>query len=185
MGFALAEECASRGAQVTLISGPVTVKASHHRINVVPVESCLQMYDAAIEAFTGCDAAILCAAVADYRPATVAPKKIKRTADNMEIKLVPNPDIAAQLGQMKRQGQVLVGFALETDDEQHNATKKLSAKNLDFIVLNSLRNEGTCFRSDDNQISIISADSRKDFGKKSKQEVAKDIVDELNNYFNL
>ena len=182
MGFALAEECARRGAEVTLIAGPVNTHLSSlttHLIKRIDVESCQQMHDAAVEAFKQCDAAILCAAVADFRPAEVAKEKIKRVGESMDIHLVPNPDIAAELGRMKQDGQVLVGFALETNDEQQNAEKKLAKKNLDFIVLNSLRNEGTCFRSDENQISIISASGRKDYEKKPKQQVAVDIVDEL------
>ena len=182
MGFALAEECARRGAEVTLVVGPVNLHLSpltSHLIKRIDVESCQQMHDAAVEAFKQCDAAILCAAVADFRPAEVAKEKIKRVGESMDIHLVPNPDIAAELGRMKQEGQVLVGFALETNDEQQNAEKKLAKKNLDFIVLNSLRNEGTCFRSDENQISIISASGRKDYEKKPKQQVAFDIVDEL------
>ena len=116
--------------------------------------------------------------VADFRPETVAEQKIKRQGDDLVIRLKPNPDIAAQLGQMKRQ-QVLVGFALETNDEQVNAQKKLDKKNLDFIVLNSLRNEGTCFRSDENQISIISRDGQQEYERKPKADVARDIIDEL------
>ena len=143
------------------------------------MESCQQMYDAATKAFPDADAAILCAAVADFRPAEVAAEKIKRVGENLDIHLVPNPDIAAELGKMKKEGQLLVGFALETNDEQQNAEKKLQKKNLDFIVLNSLRNEGTCFRSDENQIAIISADGRRDYEKKSKQQVAADIIDYL------
>lgn len=181
MGIALAEECARRGADVTLILGPVQAQISNLRsqISIQKVESCLQMRDAAVEAFPKSDAAILCAAVADFRPAEVAEQKIKRVGDDLDIHLVPNPDIAAQLGQMKREGQVLVGFALETNDEQQNAEKKLAKKNLDFIVLNSLRNEGTCFRSDENQIAIISSCGRVDYEKKSKKQVAADIIDEL------
>ena len=182
MGFALAEECARRGAEVTLIAGPVNCQLSIvncqliHRINV---ESCLEMYDAATTAFPQMDAAILCAAVADFRPAEVADQKIKRVGDDLTIRLVPNPDIAASLGRMKQENQVLVGFALETNDEQQNAQHKLEKKNLDFIVLNSLRNEGTCFKSDDNQISIISREGQKDYPRKPKTEVASDIIDEL------
>ena len=179
MGFALAEECARRGARVTLIAGPVSLTVSHPNIHRVDVESCMQMHDAAVEAFTDADAAILCAAVADFRPATVAEQKIKRVGESMDIHLVPNPDIAAELGRLKRDGQLLVGFALETNDEQQNAEKKLAKKNLDFIVLNSLRNEGTCFRSDDNQISIIDAHSRHDYERKPKAAVASDIIDAL------
>lgn len=181
MGFALAEECARRGATVTLIAGPVSValsKAYAQRIQCVHVESCEQMYNAATESFPSQDAAILCAAVADFRPETIAEQKIKREGDDLIIRLKPTHDIAAQLGRMK-QGQLLVGFALETNDEQSNAQKKLEKKNLDFIVLNSLRNEGTCFRSDDNQISILSRTGQKDFSRKPKSEVARDIIDEL------
>ena len=137
------------------------------------------MYDAATKAFPQCDAAILCAAVADFRPEHTANQKIKREGDKLQLHLVSNPDIAAQLGRMKREGQVLAGFALETNDEEANAQKKLQKKNLDFIVLNSLRNEGTCFQSDENQISIISATGQQDFDRKSKTGVARDIIDHL------
>ena len=163
---------------MTLVAGPVSMKCTES-IRRIDVESCLQMYDAATKAFEQADAAILCAAVADFRPETVADQKIKRKEDNMTIRLTPNPDIAAALGRMKRDNQRLVGFALETNDEESNARHKLEKKNLDFIVLNSLRNEGTCFRSDENQIKIISAQGEKVFGKKSKAEVAADIIDEL------
>ena len=179
MGFALAEECAKRGAEVTLVAGPVGLKTKHPSIHRIDVESCNQMYDAAVEAFSKSNAAILCAAVADFRPAEIASQKIKRVGDALDIHLVPNPDIAERLGQMKSPQQVLVGFALETNDEQQNAEKKLQKKNLDFIVLNSLRNEGTCFRSDENQIAIISGRGRRNYEKKPKQQVAADIVDEL------
>ncbi len=183
MGFALAEECARRGAEVTLIAGPVNAQLANgcwstavQRINV---ESCQEMYDAATKHFPQCDAAILCAAVADFRPEHTADQKIKRKDDDLVIRLKPNPDIAACLGEMKRNGQVLVGFALETNDEQANAQHKLEKKNLDFIVLNSLRNEGTCFRSDENQVSIISRNGQHDYDRKPKQDVARDIIDEL------
>ena len=185
MGFALAEECARRGAEVTLIAGPVNVQCSSN-IHRIDVESCQEMHDAATQAFPQCDAAILCAAVADYRPEHVADQKIKREnpeTKTIDIHLVANPDIAAQLGKMKRDGQLLVGFALETNDEQANAQKKLEKKNLDFIVLNSLRNEGTCFRSDENQISIINRNGQLDFEKKPKQAVAADIIDYLEKSF--
>lgn len=179
MGFALAEECARRGAEVTLIAGPVNVQCTMNNVQRIDVESCQQMHDAAIENFPQMDAAILCAAVADFRPAEVAGQKIKRVGQTMDIHLVPNPDIAAELGRMKRANQVMVGFALETNDEQQNAQRKLEKKNLDFIVLNSLRNEGTCFKSDENQVSIISRDARHDYEKKPKADVARDIIDEL------
>ena len=179
MGFALAEECARRGAEVTLVAGPVALKTEHPSIRRIDVESCLQMHAAAVEAFASSDAAILCAAVADFRPGEVAAQKIKRVGETLDIHLVPNPDIAADLGQQKQERQVLVGFALETNDEQRNAEHKLEKKKLDFIVLNSLRNEGTCFKSDENQISILSKSGMKDYEKKSKKAVAADIVDEL------
>ena len=179
MGFALAEECARRGAEVTLVAGPVALKTEHPNILRVNVESCQEMYDAATSAFPQQDAAILCAAVADFRPEHVADQKIKRVGQSMDIHLVPNPDIAAELGRMKREGQVLVGFALETNDEEANAHHKLEKKNLDFIVLNSLKNKGTCFRSDDNQISIISRTGQLDYERKPKNEVASDIIDQL------
>jgi phosphopantothenoylcysteine decarboxylase/phosphopantothenate--cysteine ligase len=183
MGFALAEECARRGAEVTIIAGPVNSQISSQLSSVnchlIHVESCDEMYRAATEAFPQMDAAILCAAVADYRPEHVAEQKIKREGDDLILRLVPNPDIAAALGKMKRPGQVLVGFALETNDEETNAKKKLEKKNFDFIVLNSLRHEGTCFQSDENQISIISHEGQHDYEKKTKQEVAKDIVEEI------
>ena len=179
MGFALAEECARRGSEVTLIAGPVSQKAMHPRIHRIDVESCEQMYNAAVEAFPQSNAAILCAAVADFRPAAVADQKIKREKDDLVLHLQPTHDIAAALGRMKKTGQLLVGFALETHDEAANAQHKLEKKNLDFIVLNSLRNEGTCFQSDENQISIISRQGHKDYDKKPKQLVAADIIDEL------
>ena len=178
MGFALAEECAQRGAEVTLVAGPVSMECSEaiHRIDV---ESCEEMYQAATAAFKESDAAILCAAVADFRPATQATQKIKREKDDLVLRLEPTHDIAAALGKMKTEKQVLVGFALETNDEEVNAKKKLEKKNLDFIVLNSLQNKGTCFQSDENQISIISKEGQRDYEKKSKQTVARDIVDEI------
>ena len=182
MGFALAEECARRGAEVTLIAGPVNCQLSIENrqiVNRIDVESCDEMYKAATEVFPKMDAAILCAAVADFRPEQQATQKIKREGDDLIIRLKPNPDIAAALGKMKKENQLLVGFALETNDEEANAHKKLKKKNLDFIVLNSLQNKGTCFQSDENQISIISHDGQKDYEKKSKQAVAADIIDEL------
>ena len=179
MGFALAEECARRGMQVTLVTGPVSLKCSS-AIRRIDVESCEEMYEAATAEFPKADAAILCAAVADYRPAEVADTKIKRHDDeDLTLRLLPNKDIAAELGRRKQQNQRLIGFALETNDEEINAQKKLAKKNFDFIVLNSTRNEGTTFRSDDNQISIISDNGKKDFAKKPKSEVARDIIDEL------
>ena len=178
MGFALAEECAKRGAEVTLIAGPVSLQCSPdiHRIDV---ESCEEMYQAATQAFEQSDAAILCAAVADFRPDEVADKKIKREKDDLELRLVPTHDIAAALGKMKQKHQRIVAFALETNDEENNAQKKRKKKNADFIVLNSTRNPGTTFRTDDNQITIISEEGKKEYEKKPKTEVAHDIIDEL------
>ena len=178
MGFALAEECARRGAEVTLIAGPVSMMCSPN-IRRIDVESCEEMYQVATTHYPNMDAAILCAAVADFRPENIATEKIKREKDDLVIRLKPTHDIAAQLGKMKQPGQLLVGFALETNDEEANAQKKLQKKNLDFIVLNSLQRKGTCFQSDDNQITILSANGQTAFDKKSKTEVAKDIVDEL------
>ena len=189
MGFALAEECARRGAEVTLVAGPVNCQLSTVNCQLVKridVESCEEMYQTVTEAFPQMDAAILCAAVADFRPAEQATQKIKREKDSSDnsaegftLRLIPNPDIAAALGKMKRENQLLVGFALETNNEEANAQKKLEKKNLDFIVLNSLQRKGTCFQSDDNQVSIISHDGQRDYEKKPKQAVAADIIDEL------
>ena len=182
MGFALAEECVRRGTDVTLVCGPVSTQLSPmaaQLIKRINVESCQEMFNAATTVFPNCNAAILCAAVADFRPDHQADQKIKREGDDLQLRLLPNPDIAAELGRMKQSGQRLVGFALETNDEQANAQKKLQKKNLDFIVLNSLRNEGTCFQSDENQISIINADGQRDYERKSKSAVAKDIIDQL------
>ncbi|MCQ2200383.1 MAG: bifunctional phosphopantothenoylcysteine decarboxylase/phosphopantothenate--cysteine ligase CoaBC [Paludibacteraceae bacterium] len=181
MGYALAEECARRGAMVRLISGPVSVKAQHSSIEVISVESAQQMYDAAMEETKTADIQILCAAVADYRPESMADEKIKREkTGEMTIRLVPNPDIAASLGKVKREGQISVGFALETNDEETNARGKCERKNLDFIVMNSLKDEGAGFRHDTNKITIFDADGSKiEYGLKQKIEVAKDIVDHI------
>ena len=187
MGFALAEECACRGAEVTLIAGPVSTQLSPSLstcIKRIDVESCEEMYQAATKAYPECNAAILCAAVADFKPEQAASQKIKREKDDLVIRLKPTHDIAAALGAIKQPHQLLVGFALETNDEIANAQKKLQKKNLDFIVLNSLRNEGTCFQSDENQISIISKKGQRDYDKKSKQAVAIDIIDELAQHLN-
>lgn len=179
MGFALAEECRRRGARVTLITGPVALQC-HPDIERIDVESCDEMYQAATEAFPHCNIAILCAAVADFKPATVADQKIKRGKDGLHIDLLPTQDIAAALGKMKTNRQKLVAFALETNNEVHNAEEKLRKKNADLIVLNSTRIPDTTFGSDNNQIAIISRDGRRrDFPKKNKHEVAKDIVDSL------
>ena len=179
MGFALARECALRGANVTLVAGPVSLETPHSAIHRIDVESCEEMYEATVEHFKQANAAILCAAVADFKPENMAQQKIKRERDDLVIRLKPTHDIAAQLGKMKKEGQRLVGFALETNNEMAHAQDKLVRKNLDFIVLNSLRNEGTCFKSDQNKICIVTREGQKEFGKKNKQEVAIDIVNEL------
>ena len=179
MGFALAEECAARGAEVTLVAGPVQMKASHPAIRRIDVESCAEMYEATTAAFTEANAAILCAAVADFTPETTADTKIKREGDDLVLRLKPTHDIAAALGRMKQPHQHLVGFALETNDETAHAQDKLRRKNLDFIVLNSLRDAGAGFRHDTNKVTIISDSDIKEYPLKSKAEVAKDIVDEL------
>lgn len=181
MGFALAEACAQRGALVKLICGPVSasMKTCSPNISRIDIESAREMHDECMKAFPSMDSAILCAAVADFAPETVANKKIKRTGDDMVIRLKPNPDIAAALGKQKKASQTLIGFALETNDEVNNAQAKLKKKNFDFIVLNSLRDQGAGFRTDTNKISIISNEGRMDYPLKTKTEVAKDIVDNL------
>ena len=183
MGFALAQECARRGAKVELVLGPVAMVPQdlHANIHVINVESAADMYEAATKVFPDVDAGILCAAVADFTPSVTAESKIKRKGE-MTITLQPTQDIAAAVGRMKRKGQVLVGFALETDNEQVNAEHKLAKKNLDFIVLNSLRDKGAGFRHDTNKITIIRKDlTTIPFPLKDKTEVAKDIVDETVN----
>ena len=181
MGFALAEECATRGAKVELIAGPVGLKTKHPNIHRTDVTSAQQMYEVATTCFPTCDTAILCAAVADFTPSTITDRKIKREGSGgMHLDLQPKQDIARELGRMKQKGQKLIGFALETDHEIEHAQGKLQRKNLDFIVLNSLRNPGAGFAHDTNQITLLFADgTRKDFGLKSKTEVASDIVDHL------
>ena len=192
MGFALAEECRQRGAEVTLVAGPVSLSC-HEDIHRIDVESCEEMYQATTKAFEGktdgnstgskMDAAILCAAVADFKPAEVADRKIKREKDDLLLRLEPTHDIAAALGQMKQEDQHIVAFALETNDEETNAEKKRIKKNADFIVLNSTRNPGTTFRTDENQITIISEKGKIEYEKKPKTEVAADIIDELAKLF--
>ncbi|MBF1615953.1 MAG: bifunctional phosphopantothenoylcysteine decarboxylase/phosphopantothenate--cysteine ligase CoaBC [Prevotella sp.] len=178
MGFALAEECSRRGAKVVLVAGPVSLTCTES-IQRVDVESCKEMYEAAVGEFPNCDAAILCAAVADFRPETIAEQKIKRVGDELLLKLKPTLDIAATIGSMKGEGQRIVAFALETNEEESNAQRKLEKKNADFIVLNSTRIPGTTFQADDNQITIINKEGKKSYAKKPKTEVARDIIDEL------
>jgi len=181
MGYALALEAADRGGEVTLVSGPINMNVSHPRINLVKVESAKEMLSACESTFVDTDIAIMCAAVADYAPKHPADRKIKReTSDVPVIELVKNPDIAKTLGQKKRDGQTLVGFALETDNESVNARGKLESKNLDMIVLNSLRDKGAGFGTDTNKVTIYTRDGRElPFGTKPKEEVARDIIDTI------
>ena len=184
MGFALAEECASRGAQVTLVAGPVSLKTDSPNIERVDVTTAMEMHDAVMAALPDADAVILCAAVADYRVENVADKKIKREKDETPvIRLTPNPDIARAVGQAKRTDQVTVGFALETDNEQVNAQGKLERKNLNFIVMNSLRDKDAGFQVDTNRVTIFTDKGETIEGEcKSKRAVAHDIVDVLHKY---
>ena len=179
MGFALADECAARGAEVLLITGPTTLSLSHPNIRRVDVESAREMYDAAITTFPGMDAAILSAAVADYRPAQWTDEKIKRReGEEITITLTPNPDIAASLGKIRKPHQLIIGFALETSNEESNAGRKMEKKNFDFIVLNSLQDKGAGFGYDTNKVTILSRKGEKhSFELKTKREVAKDIID--------
>ena len=181
MGFALAEECARRGAEVELVTGPVSLQTNRAAIHRTNVMSAHEMYEAAVDKFATCDTAILCAAVADFTPTQVAEQKIKREGSGgLHLDLTPTQDLARDLGKLKRNDQKLIGFALETNDEVSHAQDKLMRKNLDFIVLNSLRTPGAGFAYDTNQVTLLFADgTRKDFPLKSKTEVAADIVDFL------
>ena len=184
MGYALAEACANRGAEVILVSGPVSLSTHHPSIKRIDVESADEMHEATVHAFQEANAAILCAAVADYRPENKAEQKIKREKDEeLLLRLVANKDIAAALGSMKKDGQVLVGFALETQNGVQHATGKLERKNLDFIVLNSLSDAGAGFRCDTNKVSILERNGLiTEYALKSKTEVAGDIVNKLVDY---
>lgn len=179
MGYALAEECAARGAEVTLVSGPVNLSVNHPNINRIDVESAEQMYNACMSHYPTSDAGILCAAVADFTPECVADKKIKREKDDLTLNLKPTHDIAAALGKIKTGSQRLVGFALETNDETAHAQDKLKRKNFDFIVLNSLNDKGAGFRCDTNKITIIDSGKAEEYPLKTKKEVAADIIDKL------
>ena len=179
MGYALAEECAARGAEVTLVSGPVNLSVNHPNINRIDVESAEQMYNACMSHYPTSDAGILCAAVADFTPECVADKKIKREKDDLTLNLKPTHDIAAALGKIKTDSQRLVGFALETNDETAHAQDKLKRKNFDFIVLNSLNDKGAGFRCDTNKITIIDSSKAEEYPLKTKKEVAADIIDKL------
>lgn len=179
MGYALAEACARRGADVTLISGPVALQVQHPAIRRIDVESAEQMYQAAIRLYPQANAGILCAAVADFTPETVASNKIKREGEDLIVRLKPTQDIAAALGKIKRPDQRLVGFALETYDEQIHAQEKRKRKNFDFIVLNSLNDAGAGFRCDTNKITILDESGITPYPLKDKHEVASDIIDKL------
>ncbi len=180
MGYAIAEELANNGAEVVLVSGPVSVTAKHTGIKVIPVESAAEMFAESTQQFARCDGAIMSAAVADFTPLQPKNRKIKRGKENWQIELQPTKDIAAALGEAKTASQILVGFALETDDEIENARKKLQKKNLDFIVLNSLNEKGAGFRVDTNKITIIDRNNiQQNFELKSKREVAADIVQKI------
>ena len=179
MGYALAEECARRGATVELISGPVQLKPQHPNIHLTKVESAKEMFEASTRTYPTCQAGILCAAVADFTPEHVADQKIKREGDDLVLRLQPTQDIAKALGQMKQEGQILVGFALETNDELAHAQEKMERKRFDFIVLNSLNDKGAGFQHDTNKVTFVSQKGQKDFELKPKTEVARDIVNEL------
>ena len=183
MGFALAQVCADAGAEVLLVAGPVQQFIEHPRVKRIDVESAQQMYDVVMKLFPMCDGAILCAAVADFTPIVVANQKLKREKDNLVIELKPTQDIASAVGKLKTEKQFLVGFALETNDEEAHALEKMCRKNLDFIVLNSLNDAQACFGYDTNKITILKASGdKKIFELKSKVDVAKDIINELANY---
>ena len=181
MGCCLADEAAERGAEVVLVAGPMTARPENGNIRIVRVESALEMLAACEKEWPSCDAGIMAAAVADYRPEVCASIKIKREESEIpELKLVKNPDIAATLGRKKREGQLLCGFALETNDEMAHGTAKMKRKNLDMIVVNSLKDEGAGFGVDTNVVTIIHSDGRENrYPLKSKREVATDVIDEL------
>ena len=180
MGFALAEELAGKGAEVTLVAGPVALKTVHPAIRRIDVEGAGEMYEEVLKYAPEGDIVISCAAVADFTPAQRAPLKLKRGDETLKLELMPTPDIAAELGRRKRPGQLLVGFALETNDEADHALQKLHKKNLDLIVLNSLRDAEACFGYDTNKITIFDREEQQyEYELKSKKEVARDIVDRI------
>jgi len=180
MGFALARTCAERGALVTLIAGPVNQTISHPRIQRIDVESAEEMHNAATERFSESDISILCAAVADFTPENKAEQKLKRGKNGLTLQLKPTHDIAASLGATKRDNQLLIGFALETNNEEENAFLKLQRKNFDLIVLNSLRDPQAGFQYDTNQITILDRNGiLQPFPLKDKKEVSEDIVNEI------
>jgi phosphopantothenoylcysteine decarboxylase/phosphopantothenate--cysteine ligase len=180
MGFAIARQLAYNGAEVTLVSGPVKIEIDHPNIQRIDVVNAEEMLMASKKVYKDCQVAVFSAAVSDYKPADVAPQKIKKNSDHFDLKMLKNPDIAYELGKIKKNDQINVGFALETENEIENASLKLKKKNFDFIVLNSLREQGAGFMFDTNKVEIIDASGiRKSYGLKSKDEVAKDIIDYL------
>lgn len=180
MGYAIAEELADEGANVILVSGPVNVSAKHKNINVISVESAEEMYTESLANFSSCNGAVMCAAVADFTPTSSETQKAKRGHSNWMLELKPTKDIAAALGKLKTDTQILAGFALETNNEIKNARQKLQNKNLDFIVLNSLNEPGAGFKTDTNKVTIIDrSNSMQTYGLKSKREVARDIVEKI------
>ena len=184
MGFAIAKAFAGQDHEVILITGPTSLDISHPKIRLIRVQTALQMHDACLEYFPSCDCAVLSAAVADYTPAVRAEQKIKRDKDYLHLELKANPDIASALGQMKTQKQVTVGFALETANERENAKQTLARKNLDFIVLNSLNEEGAGFNTDTNKVTFIDNHNKEiEFPLKGKEEVAQDILKKVYTYF--
>lgn len=176
MGFSLAEEAAKRGAKVILISGPSSQKINNKNVELHKVTSAKEMLSKVLEFYDTTDIGIASAAVADYAPKEVAKEKIKKNDENLTIELVKNPDILKTMGE-KKTHQFLVGFALETQNEEENAKGKLEKKNLDMIVLNSLRDEGAGFKNDTNKIKIFTKTEKTEFDLKSKEDVAKDILD--------
>ncbi|MDR2009412.1 MAG: bifunctional phosphopantothenoylcysteine decarboxylase/phosphopantothenate--cysteine ligase CoaBC [Bacteroidales bacterium] len=183
MGYALAEECAERNAEVILISGPVNIKPVNPSIKLIKVTSAKEMYEQCIKYFQKVDIAILCAAVADFTPENTINSKLKREGNNLNLNLVPTIDIAAELGKLKSKKQIIIGFALEKENEQINAKEKLNRKNLDFIVLNSLNDKGAGFDTDTNKVTIINNKEQVfKFNLKSKKDVASDIIDKLEEY---
>ena len=180
MGFAIADVFAAAGHDVTVVAGPVQIKLNNPEIKRIDVESASQMYETVTRLYPEMDGAVLCAAVADFTPITVADHKIKREGDNLIIELKPTQDIAAAVGRMKRDDQFLVGFALETNDEEQHALEKMRRKNLDFIVLNSLNDKNACFGYDTNKITILKANGEKTtYPLKPKIEVARDILAQI------
>lgn len=183
MGIALADAAASAGADVTLVLGPAGIAPANASVKVISVVTAAEMYEATVKEFADCDVAILAAAVADYTPAESSTSKLKKKTEELSLKLLPTADIAARLGKMKNPKQLLVGFALETNDEIENAKAKLRRKNLDLIVLNSLRDEGSGFGYDTNKITVMDRNNNIDkFELKSKDEAARDIIEKIVSY---